>query len=113
MEKKAVAERIIVLAQEYGILLGKAEERISLGEASPAVAQMLGIAAGSPVMVLDRVVMALDGRPDRMAGRALPSGRQVLHGRDGLSRASIRAGRAAEHVAFAIRASWSSMSPVR
>ena len=60
--KKVVAERIIGLAQEYGILLGRAEERISLSEASPAVAQLLGIAVGSPVMVLDRVVMALDGR---------------------------------------------------
>jgi GntR family transcriptional regulator len=27
------------------------------------VAQQLGIAAGAPVMVLDRVVMSLDGRP--------------------------------------------------
>jgi GntR family transcriptional regulator len=63
-EKKAsVTDRIIVLAQEYGILLGKAEERVSLSGASPAVAQKLGIAAGSPVMILDRVVLALDGRP--------------------------------------------------
>jgi GntR family transcriptional regulator len=62
-DKKSVADRIIVLAQEYGLLLGKAAERVSLGEASPAVAQALNIATGSPVMVLDRVVMALDGRP--------------------------------------------------
>ncbi len=61
-EKKVVTERIIGLAQEYGILLGRAEERISLGEASPTVAQLLGVAVGSPVMVLDRVVMSLDGR---------------------------------------------------
>ena len=54
---------MIVLAQEYGILLGKAEERVSLSGASTAVAQKLGVAAGSPVMVLDRVVLALDGRP--------------------------------------------------
>ena len=53
----------MVLAQEYGLLLGKAEERVSLGQASPPLAQTLGIAAGAPVMVLDRVVMALDGRP--------------------------------------------------
>jgi GntR family transcriptional regulator len=63
LEKKGAAERIIGLAQEYGILLGKAEERISLEQASPTVAQSLGIAAGSPVMVLDRLVMSLDGRP--------------------------------------------------
>jgi GntR family transcriptional regulator len=62
-KKKVVTDRIIVLAQEYGILLGKAEERVSLSGASPDVAQKLGVAAGSPVMVLDRVVLALDGRP--------------------------------------------------
>jgi GntR family transcriptional regulator len=62
-EQKTVADRIIVLAQEYGLLLGKAEERVSLNGASAPVAQALGVAAGSPVMVLDRVVLALDGRP--------------------------------------------------
>lgn len=62
-EKRSVSERIIVLAQEYGLLLGKAAERVSLGQASQTVAQALNIAPGLPVMVLDRVVMALDGRP--------------------------------------------------
>ena len=62
-EKRSVADRIIVLAQEYGLLLGKAAERVLLGEASPTVAQALGVTPGRPVMVLDRVVMALDGRP--------------------------------------------------
>ena len=62
-EKGGIASRIIVLAQEYGLLLGKAVERVSIGRASPAVAQTLGVATASPIMVLDRVVMALDGRP--------------------------------------------------
>ena len=62
-KKASVTERIIVLAQEYGILLGKAEERVSLSGASTAIAQKLGVAAGSPLMVLDRTVLALDGRP--------------------------------------------------
>jgi GntR family transcriptional regulator len=62
-KKPAVTDRVIVLAQEYGILLGKAEERVSLSGASPTVAQKLGVAPGTPVMVLDRVVLALDGRP--------------------------------------------------
>ena len=57
------AERIIGLAQEFGILLGKAEERISLSTASSTVASTLGVAPGSPILLLDRVVMALDGRP--------------------------------------------------
>jgi GntR family transcriptional regulator len=62
-QKRGVSDRIIVLAQEYGLLLGKAAERVCLGQASPSLAQTLGIAAGAPIMVLDRVVMALDGRP--------------------------------------------------
>ena len=62
-QRSSVADRIIVLAQEYGLLLGKAAERVSLGQASATVAQTLGIAAGSPLMVLDRVVKTLDGRP--------------------------------------------------
>jgi GntR family transcriptional regulator len=62
-QKRGVSDRIIILAQEYGLLLGKAAERVCLGQASPSLAQTLGIAAGAPIMVLDRVVMALDGRP--------------------------------------------------
>ena len=62
-QRRGVADRIIILAQEYGLLLGKAAERVCLGQASPSLAQTLGIAAGAPIMVLDRVVMALDGRP--------------------------------------------------
>jgi GntR family transcriptional regulator len=62
-EKAEVAGRIIVLAQQYGVLLGKAEERVSIGQAAQAVADALGIAPGAPVMVLDRVAQALDGRP--------------------------------------------------
>jgi GntR family transcriptional regulator len=56
-------DRVIVLAQEYGILLGKAEERISLSLPSAAVAQKLGVASDTPVMVLDRVVLTLDNQP--------------------------------------------------
>ena len=63
LAEKEVADRIIVLAQQYGVLLGKAEERVSIGQASQVVADALGIPAGTPVMVLDRVVLALDGRP--------------------------------------------------
>ena len=55
--------RLAVLAQRYGILLGKAEERVSIETATASVAKALGIAKGSPVIVLDRVVSALDRRP--------------------------------------------------
>jgi GntR family transcriptional regulator len=62
-DRAGVAHRIIALAQEYGILLGKAVEQVSVGEASPKVAQALEVGAGTPLLLLDRVVMALDGRP--------------------------------------------------
>ncbi len=62
-EKAEVASRIMVLAQQYGVLLGKAEERVSIGQAAQTVADTLGIPPGTPVMVLDRVVQSLDGRP--------------------------------------------------
>ena len=62
-QKAQVASRIIVLAQRYGLLLGKAEERVSIGPAVEAVAGALNVGLGTPVMVLDRVVQDLDGRP--------------------------------------------------
>ncbi len=54
---------IVALAQRHGILVGKAEERISVNFASPAVAEALGIPPSSPILVLDRVLLTLDGRP--------------------------------------------------
>jgi len=62
-EQRDVSHRVVVLAQQYGILLGKGEERLSIGNASPAVAATLQVAPGSPVLVLDRLVYNLDGRP--------------------------------------------------
>lgn len=55
--------RIVFLAQQCGVPLGLAEERISIGAASHEAARALDIAPGSPVMVLDRVVRTIDGRP--------------------------------------------------
>jgi GntR family transcriptional regulator len=62
-EMSSVTHRIVCLAQKYGILLGKADERISVGTVSSDVAEALSIAPGSSVAVLDRVVRAIDGRP--------------------------------------------------
>jgi GntR family transcriptional regulator len=58
-----LAPRIVPLAQHYGILLGKAEERISIGIATARVAAALNLAEGAPMAVLDRVVHTTDGRP--------------------------------------------------
>jgi GntR family transcriptional regulator len=62
-EMSAFTHRIVCLAQKYGIMLGKAEERVSVGSASPAVAEALNVATESPIAVLDRVVRAVDGQP--------------------------------------------------
>jgi GntR family transcriptional regulator len=62
-QRMSDADTIIVLCQQYRILLGKAEERISIGLATKDVVESLGVAPASPIMVLDRVVLSLDGRP--------------------------------------------------
>lgn len=61
-EQKDFPYRIVVLAQQFGILLGKGEERVSIGAASPEVGEALNLDAGAPILVLDRLVFALDGR---------------------------------------------------
>lgn len=61
-ELSASASRIVLLAHQHGLLLGRAEERLSVGMASEAAAGALQIPEGSPVMVLDRVVRTIDGR---------------------------------------------------
>src|SRR5262245_61678184 len=48
-EQKDFSQRIVVLAQQFGILLGKGEERISIAAASPEVAQSLNLEAGAPL----------------------------------------------------------------
>ena len=60
-EQEALPHRIVVLAQQYGILLGKGDERISIGSASETVAQALNLKVGAPILVLDRLVHDLDG----------------------------------------------------
>jgi GntR family transcriptional regulator len=62
-EMSNFTHRIAKLAQNYGLLLGRAEERISIVAASPEVAKILGVRQGSAVAVLDRVVRTIDGRP--------------------------------------------------
>jgi GntR family transcriptional regulator len=62
-ERGEVHEDIGVLAREYGILLGRAEERISVAVPSPGMAARLGVPSGAQVMALDRVIFMLDGPP--------------------------------------------------
>lgn len=62
-ETPNIADDISVLAHEHGILLGKAEERIFMAVPPATVADTLGIASGTPVLALDRVIFMLDGPP--------------------------------------------------
>jgi GntR family transcriptional regulator len=57
------SHRIVILAQHYGILLGKGEERVTLAAASEEVANALQLAVATPLLVLDRTVHNLQGRP--------------------------------------------------
>ena len=61
-ERNVGALGLLELAQAYGILLGKGEERVSIVAASNLASEVLGIAEGSPVLFLDRVVSTREGR---------------------------------------------------
>jgi GntR family transcriptional regulator len=60
LDKQAMAEDIVSLAQHYGILLGRGEERISTIAPPEAIARSLGVTSDLPVMMLDRVLFMLD-----------------------------------------------------
>jgi GntR family transcriptional regulator len=63
VERDDFSHPIASLAQEFGILLGSAEERLTMGTATPATARLLGLADGTPILMLDRLVRAIDGAP--------------------------------------------------
>jgi GntR family transcriptional regulator len=56
-------EQVALLANHFGVLLGNGSERIATEPASREVSEVLGVAEGANVVVLDRVILALDGRP--------------------------------------------------
>jgi len=62
-QEAAVSPSIVVLAQNNRILLTRAEEKVSVTTASVEVAANLKVAEGTPLLKLDRVVFAIDGRP--------------------------------------------------
>lgn len=73
-EMKGDVSRIMILAAQHGMLLGRAQERISVGEASAKAALVLGIAPGAPILALDRVMRALDGcLVEWRTGQCLPA----------------------------------------
>lgn len=54
---------IVAISHTYGVLLGDAVEHVSLGVASQSAAEVLNIAEGSPIFVLDRTIETREGRP--------------------------------------------------
>ena len=62
-ERESAPQTIVDLALEFGIVLGRGVESVSVGVANESVAAALSIASGAPVLRLDRVVFAIDGRP--------------------------------------------------
>ncbi len=62
-----------IVENELGINLGEAEATIEAGAASPEEAQILGILEENPILIMQRIVYAIDGRPiyfSRFAYRA-------------------------------------------
>ncbi len=58
-----ISASIVVLANHYGVLLARAQEKISVTAADGKVADELKVAKGTPLLKLDSVVFAIDGRP--------------------------------------------------
>ena len=54
---------IIELGRRHGLSVGRASERVSIMAATKDVASHLGIATGTNVLKLDRVVVTIDGEP--------------------------------------------------
>jgi GntR family transcriptional regulator len=62
LQKPREAEHIALLAKHYGLMLGVARERVSIGAANRLCATRLQIAAGKTIRILDRVVFDASGR---------------------------------------------------
>src|SRR5262245_51330776 len=62
-QQNNVGDQIALLARQFGVLLGRGSERIATVPASPEVSEALGVADGTIVVILDRVILAFDGRP--------------------------------------------------
>ena len=63
LQQPHLADRIVVLARHWGVLLARSQERVSISHPQKEITDTLGCPAGAFVLSLDRVVFALDGRP--------------------------------------------------
>ncbi|KXF74961.1 hypothetical protein ATN84_22385 [Paramesorhizobium deserti] len=57
------SQHLTVLAQQFGVLLGRGDELITISDAEPDVASALQVSSGTALMRLDRVVYTLQGVP--------------------------------------------------
>jgi GntR family transcriptional regulator len=62
-QENDITASIVVLAHRYGLLLGRAQEKISVTAAEGEVADALKVAKGTPLMRLESIVYTIDGRP--------------------------------------------------
>jgi GntR family transcriptional regulator len=62
-QESDISPSIVVLAHRYGVLLARAEEKIGVSAANGEVAKVLQTPNGTPLLTLDCVVYAIDGRP--------------------------------------------------
>ncbi len=58
-----ISPSIVVLAHSYGVLLARAREKISVAPAEGELAEKLKAPKGTPLLNLETVVYAIDGRP--------------------------------------------------
>jgi GntR family transcriptional regulator len=63
VETAVASHRLVDIARAYQLLLGGAEERISVEPPSRVAAEALNLASGTHVLALDRVIKTRDGRP--------------------------------------------------
>jgi GntR family transcriptional regulator len=62
-QESEIPSSIVVLAHRFGVLLARAEERIGVTEAKGELAEALEVPVGTPLLKLETVVFAIDGRP--------------------------------------------------
>jgi GntR family transcriptional regulator len=55
--------KIAAMAQQYGLLLGSAKEKVSLTRADREIAEALAVPTDTPLLHLDRLIHLMDGPP--------------------------------------------------
>lgn len=59
----ALPRLVVEAARQHNMLVGKANERVSIACSDAKIAEALGISVGKPLLLLDRVTISVQGRP--------------------------------------------------